>query len=182
MAAEAGKTVELRSERPEDRDEVLRLTARAFDGGDGREPVEVRLLSDLFRCDEYLPDLSIVAVTGRPGGGSVVAGHSITTRGWIDGQPALGLGPISVLPGFQGQGIGAALLEETRIRAEARGDCVIVLLGHTGYYPRFGYRPAAELGIQAPDPQWGEHFMALRLAGRDVPAGPFRYAEPFSRL
>jgi predicted N-acetyltransferase YhbS len=61
------ETVELRSERPEDRDEVLRLTGRAFDGGDGREPVEVHLLSELFGCDEYLPDLSIVAVAGRPG-------------------------------------------------------------------------------------------------------------------
>ncbi|EMY32952.1 acetyltransferase, GNAT family protein [Arthrobacter crystallopoietes BAB-32] len=175
-------TVHVRSEHPDDRAEVLRLTARAFAGGDGQEPVEVRLLSELFGCDEYLPDLSVVAEAPAPGSSPVIAGHSITTRGWIDGQPALGLGPISVLPEYQGQGIGAALLEETRLRAVARGEAVIVLLGHTGYYPRFGYRPAAELGIQAPDPQWGAHFMALPLSGRTVPRGLFRYAAPFSRL
>jgi predicted N-acetyltransferase YhbS len=86
-----------------------------------------------------------------------------------------------VLPAYQRQGIGAALLGETSRRAAALGERVIVLLGHIGYYPRFGYRPASELGILAPDPAWGGHFMALPL-GADVPSGTFRYAAPFNGL
>jgi predicted N-acetyltransferase YhbS len=78
--------------------------------------------------------------------------------------------------------VGGALLEEIRSRATAMGERVIVLLGHVDYYPRFGYRPAAELGITAPDPRWGAHFMALPLGTGPVPTGAFRYAEPFTRL
>ena len=170
--------MELRSEHISDRPAILELTGRAFASEEGpNPPVEVALLDELFECDGYLPGLSIVADDA----GKVV-GHSITTRGFIGHQPALGLGPISVLPERQRQGIGAALLEETRLRAEGMGESVIVLLGHTSYYPRFGYRPASELGIEAPDPQWGDYFMALPLSGREVPAGTFRYAEPFARL
>lgn len=170
--------MELRSEFASDRPAILDLTGRAFAAEDGpNPPVEVALLAELFECDGYLPGLSIVAIDS-----GVIAGHSITTRGFIGDQPALGLGPISVLPDRQRQGIGAALLEETRLRAESMGEPVIVLLGHTSYYPRFGYRPASELGIQAPERQWGDYFMALPLGGREVPAGTFRYAEPFARL
>jgi predicted N-acetyltransferase YhbS len=86
-----------------------------------------------------------------------------------------------VLPRRQRQGIGAALLEETRRRASLMGERVIVLLGHASYYPRFGYLPASGLGIQAPDPRWDDHFMALPLGG-NVPSGPFRYAAPFAGL
>jgi putative acetyltransferase len=170
--------MELRSEHTSDRPAILELTGRAFATGEGpNPPAEVALLAELFECDGYLAGLSIVAVDA-----GMVVGHSITTRGFIGDQPALGLGPISVLPERQRQGIGAALLEETRIRAEGMGESVIVLLGHTTYYPRFGYRPASELGIEAPDPQWGNYFMALPLGGSEVPAGTFRYAEPFARL
>ncbi len=57
---------------------------------------------------------------------------------------------------------------------------IVVLLGHVDYYPRFGFRPAAELGITPPDPQWGKHFMARPLSTYDPTLrGPFAYAKPF---
>ncbi|NKX50331.1 N-acetyltransferase [Arthrobacter deserti] len=167
--------MEIRSERPGDRPAVLLLAGSAFGTGGGG-PQEQALLAALFASEEYIPELSIVAVEGQE-----VLGHCISTRGWIGDAPALGLGPLAVLPAHQGRGIGAALLAETRRRAVLLGERVIVLLGHTGYYPRFGYRPAATLGILAPDPRWGAHFMALPL-GADVPAGPFCYAAPFNSL
>ncbi|MCG2620632.1 N-acetyltransferase [Arthrobacter sp. I2-34] len=168
--------MELRSERPGDRAAILRLAGRAFGTQDGAAPPEPALLAALFAAEEYIPELSIVAEQAH-----AVVGHCITTRGWIGREPALGLGPLAVLPEWQRRGIGAALLAETSRRAAELGERVIVLLGHAGYYPRFGYRPAAELGILAPDPAWGGHFMALPLAA-DVPAGLFRYAAPFNDL
>ncbi|NKX53237.1 GNAT family N-acetyltransferase [Arthrobacter mobilis] len=168
--------MELRSEQPADRPAILRLARSAFGTDDGAEPPEPGLLAALFACEEYIPELSVVAMDGGE-----VAGHCITTRAWIGSEPALGLGPLAVLPERQRRGIGAALLAETRRRALLLGERVIVLLGHTSYYPRFGYRPAAALGILAPDPRWGDHFMALPLAG-PVPSGPFRYAAPFAGL
>jgi putative acetyltransferase len=169
--------MQIRTEQAADRPAVLDLVGRAFATGDGTEPVERNLLAELYACDGFLPELSLVAEVG-----GAVVGHVISTRGWIDGEPALGLGPIAVEPERQRSGIGAALLGETRRRAGASGESVILLLGSTDYYPRYGYRPASDLGINAPDPAWGSHFMALPLAGPTPPGGTFRYAEPFDRL
>lgn len=169
--------VQVRTERPEDGAAVLTVTDRAFRQPGAGAPVEVRLLTELRRSAEYLPELSVVAVAD----GEVV-GHAIATRAWVGEARALGLGPVSVVPDWQRRGVGGALLEEIRSRAAAMGERVIVLLGHVDYYPRFGYRPAADLGITAPDPRWGAHFMALPLGTGPVPAGDFRYAEPFTRL
>ncbi|WP_407671393.1 GNAT family N-acetyltransferase [Paeniglutamicibacter cryotolerans] len=84
-----------------------------------------------------------------------------------------------VSPACQVQGVGGALLDGIRDRATAAGERAIVLLGHAGFYPRFGYVPAIPVGIIASDRSWGESFMALALGGRPLPAGSFRYAGPF---
>lgn len=176
--------VVLRSERPEDRPEILELTGRAFSvspvTGEPVEgtPVEVGLLQELFECSEYLPEFSLVAEMG----GEIV-GHAISTRGWVGDLELLGLGPIGVLPQFQQRGIGSALMRETAARAAAAGEPGIALLGSTAYYPRFGFAPATSLGIEPPEAAWGDHFQLLRLPGwPDGVRGAFRYAEPFNRL
>ncbi|WP_026542838.1 N-acetyltransferase [Paenarthrobacter nicotinovorans] len=176
--------VVLRSERPGDRDEILELTAQAFsispvtgEPVDG-VPIEVGLLRSLFECPEYLPQFSVVAEMG----GEIV-GHAISTRGWIGDLELLGLGPIGVLPHFQKRGIGSALMRETAARAAAAGEPGIALLGSPLYYPRFGYVPAASLGVQPPEEAWGDHFQLLTLPEwPDDVGGTFRYAAPFNEL
>lgn len=174
----------LRSETPADREAILALTAEAFAVSPVNglpvegEPVEVKLLRELFDADEYLPHFSIVAELD----GEVV-GHVISTRGWVGESHLLGLGPIGVTPRLQRQGIGSALVKETIVRANAAGESGIVLLGSPEYYPRFGFVPASTLGVSAPDSSWGEHFQLLPLAlWHGGVRGTFRYAEPFSRL
>jgi predicted N-acetyltransferase YhbS len=174
----------LRSENPADREAILALTAEAFAISPatglpaGGEPVEVGLLRALFDAEEYLPHLSVVAVQD----GEIV-GHVISTRGWVGDQGLLGLGPIGVTPRLQRQGIGSALMRETIDRANAAGECGIVLLGSPDYYARFGFVPASTFGIQAPDPAWGDYFQFLPLALWSGGAhGTFRYAEPFSLI
>ncbi|MGJ3189741.1 N-acetyltransferase [Paenarthrobacter sp. FR1] len=176
--------VVLRSERPEDRPEILELTARAFSvspvTGEPVEgtPIEVGLLRELFECSEYIPDFSIVAEMG----GEIV-GHAISTRGWIDDLELIALGPIGVLPPFQRRGVGSALMRETAARATAAGEPGIALLGSPLYYPRFGYVPATTVGVQPPEEVWGDHFQLLTLPEwPDGVRGTFRYAEPFNRL
>jgi putative acetyltransferase len=42
------------------------------------------------------------------------------------------------------------------------------VLGHPTYYPRFGFRRASTLGLQAPNPEWpDEAFMAAPLGAYD---------------
>jgi len=60
-------------------------------------------------------------------------------------QDWYGLGPISVLPECQRQGIGRSLMQEGLSRLKARGAEGCVLVGDPGYYERFGFRSVPEL-------------------------------------
>lgn len=164
----------IRREGAADRPEIYAVLNEAFP-----EPVEAKLLRELFASREYLPDLSLVAESDA----GEILGHVITTRAWVGQTPALGLGPLGVLPAYQNQGVGMALMDASIEAANARGEAVMVLLGSTDYYPRFGFVPADSLGIISPDPSWGSHFMALPLrAFHPGVRGHFTYAEPFNKL
>jgi putative acetyltransferase len=93
-----------------------------------------------------------------------VAGHIAFSALTIsDGTPDwYGLGPVSVLPDCQRQGVGKALMEEglSRLRSTgARGRC---LVGQPDYYRKFGFRNAPELVLEGV-PQ--EFFFALHFEG-----------------
>jgi putative acetyltransferase len=173
--------VHVRRERPADHDAVRALHRAAFGPGAaarGAELVEDRLTDELREDAGFLPHLSLVAVDD-----DVVVGHVLATRGRLEplGVPALGLGPLGVLPDAQGRGTGSALVHALVAVAEASEERLVALLGDPAYYRRFDFRPAAELGITAPDPAWGAYFQARVLAGPPV-GGTFRYAAPFDRL
>ena len=136
---------------------------------------EVDLMRRLWASDDYLRELSFVAEAD----GEVV-GHVALSRGTLQGRPALGLGPIGVLPEHQGGGIGAALMETAIARARGAGEQLVVLLGHSGYYPRFGFVRASSLGITGQAEFPDEAFMALELApGAAAGGGRFLYSAAF---
>jgi predicted N-acetyltransferase YhbS len=174
----------LRDEKPADREALLELTAAAFAVSpitglpvEG-EPIEVEALRQLFDCEGYLPQFSIVAELD----GEIV-GHVISTRGWVGELGLLGLGPIGVVPRLQRQGIGSALMHETVVRANAAGEWGIALVGDPLYYQRFGFVPSTSLGIDPPHPDWGDGFQVLPLAlWPGGIHGTFRYADPLARL
>lgn len=179
----------IRRERPSDAQAVRAVTAAAFEKvqhsappvePDG-VPGEATLVGWLRDDPGWVPELSLVAESA-PSGGELV-GHVIATRGQLADRPALGLGPLSVHPAHQGRGIGAALMHTLLGAADAMGEPVVVLLGDPKLYSRFGFVPAGELGIESPDPAWGDHFQARALsAWRAGYAGRFRYAASFDRL
>jgi putative acetyltransferase len=168
----------VRRERPGDHAAVRAVHTAAFASVDGRDVVEARLVDELREDPGFLPHLSLVA-----GEGSDVVGHVIATRGWLEplGHPVLGLGPLGVRPDRQRTGVGTVLVHALLAVAEAADERLVALLGSPDYYRRFGFVPAADLGITLPDPTWGAYFQARRLAGPPV-QGAFRYAEPFARL
>ncbi len=64
--------------------------------------------------------------------------------------------------------------------ADAADVPLIVLLGAPQYYSRFGFRPAKELGVIPPEPEWGDAFQARPLAAHaESVAGRFQYASAF---
>jgi putative acetyltransferase len=154
----------------------IRAVHRAAFARDAGEPVEVGLV-DALRADAgWLPHFSLVAVVD----GQLV-GHVVATRASVDGVPALGVGPLGVLPAFQCRGVGTALMYTLVGAALARDETLVGLLGEPAFYGRFGFVAAAERGVRAPDPEWGPSFQALALAD-SAPSGTFRYAEPFESL
>ena len=179
----------IRQERPSDIQTVRAVTAAAFERvehaappveADG-VPGEATLVGWLRDDPGWVPELSLVAESGTSG--PEVVGHVLATHGQLAGRPALGLGPLSVHPAHQGRGIGSALVHTLLGAADAMGEPVVVLLGEPQLYSRFGFVPAHGLGIEAPDPAWGDYFQARTLsAWREVYAGRFRYAVPFDRL
>jgi putative acetyltransferase len=168
----------VRRERPGDHDAVRAVHTAAFRPPGGGDVVEARLVDHLREDAGFLPHLSLVAVDG-----DAVVGHVIATRGRLEplDVPVLGLGPLGVHPDHQRTGVGTALMHALLAVAEAADERLVALLGAPEYYRRFGFVPAAELGITAPDPAWGGYFQARHLNGPRV-SGTFRYAAPFDRL
>lgn len=87
-----------------------------------------------------------------------------------------GLGPLSVLPEYQKQGIGGALVNEGLSRLKALGSRGCVLVGYPAFYQRFGFRNTPSL-IYAGIPQ--EFFQVLPF-DTEIPRGSIVFHEGFS--
>ena len=87
-----------------------------------------------------------------------------------------GLGPVSVQPEFQNQGIGSQLIHAglDKLKMLKAGGCV--LLGDPDYYARFGFKAQSELVLQGVPP---EYFQVLYFTGK-MPHGDVVYAEAFN--
>jgi len=165
--SKAGYKAVLRNERKADWKTVEQVTYRAFRDApptgaddDGNEALLARKLRGRAA---FVPELDYVAELG----GSVI-GNIMYTRSKIvndDGGEweTLTFGPISVLPKYQRQGVGGALIYKTLDVARELGYRAVLIYGHESYYPRFGFKPASEFGVTTADGKNFPAFMALPL-------------------
>ncbi len=168
----------LRRETPRDHTAIREVHTAAFQRAGEDISAEARLVDDLRADGDMVPGLSIVAIVD----GEIV-GHVVCSRGDIAGQPALGLGPLGVLPRCQQRGVGHALMHGAVAAADSLDEACVVVLGDVSYYSRFGFEPASRLAVLPEDPAWVEHFQLRRLtAWRNDLHGVFRYAPAFRRL
>jgi len=127
---------------------------------------------------------AVVSLVADGAGG--IAGHVMLSRMRVEGDGrtwrALGLGPVAVMPGHQGMGLGAALIDGALAIARATGEALVFVLGEPAYYQRFGF--SAEAAAPFASPYAGPYFMALALkAEPGLPAaGSAAYAPAFSDL
>jgi putative acetyltransferase len=139
--------------------------------------------ADLVRRlhEDFDSEISLVAEQG-----GAIVGHVMLSRMEVtgDGEPirALGLGPVGVLPGHQGAGIGGALIESALAVARTLGEELVFVLGEPAYYERFGFTAATARPFASP--YAGPYFLALALRpGAASPAsGSASYAPAFSKL
>jgi putative acetyltransferase len=161
----------IRSETQADVDAVRDVTIAAFKTLAISQHTE-QFVIEALRAAKSLT-LSLVAeMDGR------VVGHiafspvtlSDGTGNWY------GLGPVSVLPEYQRQGIGKALIEEglSRLKGlKAQGVC---LVGHPDYYKKFGFRNAPGLVLEGVPP---EVFFVLSFDGA-IPQGAVTFHAAFT--
>ena len=140
----------IRRETPEDIEAIRHVNEEAFGGKE-----EADIVDALRQRGATI--LSLVATDeGR------VIGHILFSPVTIEPEsssfPAVALAPMSVLPEYQGKGIGSELVRAGLDECRALGHELVVLVGHADYYQRFDFVPARERGIEcefeAPDEAW----------------------------
>lgn len=102
--------------------------------------------------------------------GGEIVGHAMLSYVTLEeeGRRLLELGPVSVRPDRQRLGAGAALISRLLREADSRGEPLVLVLGHSEYSSRFGFRPASTFGIRPAEPGiLDEAFMACPLSSYD---------------
>src|SRR5687767_10759805 len=145
----------VRAEEKEDYPQVRRVIELAFG-----QPNEARLVDALREAAD--PNISLVAVADEQ-----VVGHIFFSPVTIESNSsiftAMGLAPVAVLPECQNQGFGSLLVWEGLKECLMIGHKVVVVLGHPGYYPRFGFTTAKLKGISCEYDVPEDHFMVAEL-------------------
>jgi putative acetyltransferase len=166
----------IRPERAEDVRAVWTVHEAAF----GR-PGEAKLVARLRQ--EARPSVSLVAESeGR------VIGHVFFSPVAIEGvRPdvsAGGLAPVSVLPGEQGRGAGAALIRAGIEASRALGWRLLFVLGAPAYYARFGFVLAAPHGLHYESRAFDAAFQVQALVSGALgqARGWVRYHPAFAEL
>lgn len=165
----------IRKEKSTDYEIIYSVVKKAFDCAEHADGNEPELVNELRKGLSYIPELSLVAETdGR------IVGHILFTKARVNDNTVLALAPLSVLPKYQRQGIGTALIKEGHKIAKALGYKYSIVLGSENYYPRTGYVPADTFGIQPPFNVPRENFMAFKL-DENAPDihGTIEYAKEF---
>ncbi len=162
----------IRPERPEEAAAIHALQEQAF----GRE-LEARIVDDVRGTEAFIPELSLVS---EEGGGLV--GHVLVSWASLEGteRRVLLLGPIGVVPEWQGEGIGGSLVRAALAGAASLGEPVVVLEGNPAYYSRFGFVRADERGLLPPPgtPDWAFQVAILDEAA-ELPQGRLVYPPGF---
>lgn len=165
----------IRQEEEKDFEKIYKLIKEAFATAEHADGNEQDLVEALRKGSAYIPELSLVAkIHGEP------VGHIMFTKAKVGDQEVLALAPLSVMPACQKIGVGAALITEGHRIAKELGYQYSLVLGSELYYPRFGYVPAVELGVELPEGFPSDNFMAMKLQENAVPLnGAVVYAEEF---
>jgi len=140
------------------------VSIEAFD-----EPAIGTLLDELRRSWCWHDELAFVAELN----GEIV-GQVLYTSALVDAPAALVdvlvLSPIGVRPDLHGQGIGSLLINRTLPVLRDRPEPLVFLEGSPAYYPRFGFRPGADLGFGKPSDRIPDPAFMVQAIG-DLPDG-----------
>jgi putative acetyltransferase len=161
----------IRDEKNSDIEAISEITRAAFENHPISQHTEQFIVSALRAAGALTVSL-VAEIEGK------VVGHVAFSAVTIDGNDCgwYGVGPISVLPAYQNQGIGKSLMNEGMRRLKASGAKGCMLVGDPGYYKRFGFRNLPGLILEGVP---AENFLALPF-GENVPKGIVVFHEGFN--
>jgi putative acetyltransferase len=163
----------VRSETDADVGAIAEVTVLAFKTLQISNHTEQFIIAALRASDALTVSL-VAEMEGR------VVGHiAFSPVSMSDGSAGwYGLGPVSVLPEYQRQGIGGALIREGLSRLQGLGARGCCLVGHPEYYKRFGFRNTRGLGHEGvPE----EVFFAMSFDGH-MPQGIVEFHAGFQAV
>jgi putative acetyltransferase len=162
--------MKIRRETEADIEAITEITKQAFENHAFSQNTEQFIIHALRAANALTVSL-VAEIDGT------VAGHiAFSPVTFSDGSENwYGLGPISVRPAYQKQGIGSSLVNEgLRLIKEAdAAGCVVV--GEPDYYERFGFNSPEGLEHEGV-PQ--ENFLALPFGGQ-IPRGTVKFHPAF---
>lgn len=161
----------IRSEVPKDSNAIEAVTVAAFLDAPHTDHNEQHIVAALRNAGALT--VSLVAEID-----DALVGHvAVSPVSISDGADNwFGLGPISVHPDRQAQGIGSRLMREALRQLAEQGASGCVVLGEPSYYQRFGFKNVPDLVLPEVPP---EYFMALAF-GSTMPRGTVSYHQAFS--
>lgn len=155
---------------PKDDAAIAAVVTAAFNG-----PDEAALIEALRRDGAMV--LEMIALTASGDVTAHVAFSRLKAENERDTLRAVALAPLAVTPALQRTGIGGALTRAALAELRETGEDLAVVLGHPGYYPRFGFSDLQAKRLDAP--YSGPSFMALEL--RPGALGPRRWRIVYPR-
>ncbi|WP_425252116.1 GNAT family N-acetyltransferase [Janthinobacterium sp. NFX145] len=163
-------TIKINKERAEHINAITLLTEAAFQHEEHSSHTEQFIVNSLRDSGQLT--VSLVAIDGESVVGHVAVSPVAISSGDTEWY---GLGPISVSPERQGQGIGSQMMKAALEEIQRLGAAGCVVLGNPAYYGRFGFK--AHPGLILPGvPQ--EYFQAISF-GNKVPCGDVKFHEAF---
>ena len=164
-------SIEIRHEQQQDIQTIEALTQAAFLNEQHSSHTEQFIVNQL-RKDGQLT-ISLVALEQ-----GVVVGHVAVSPVRISSGETdwYGLGPISVWPEQQGQGIGSQLMGAALEQLKQLSANGCVLLGDPAYYHRFGFKSYPDLILPDVPPMY---FQAISFVNT-IPKGSVSYHEAFN--
>lgn len=163
--------IHIRNEQSSDIQAIFDLTKAAFNDQEYSSHTEQFIVNALRNSNQLR--VSLVADYDNKIVGHIALSPVIISDGSTDWY---GLGPISVMPEYQGQGIGSKLMNAGLSAIHELGATGCVLLGDPEYYARFGFKPDSRLVLQGVP---AEYFQILAF-DKYIPVGNVTYSDAFN--
>ena len=178
MNVKTNMNLTITTETEEDFDGITRLHDLSFN-----QTEEGELVKRLRKTSNFISKLSLVAKTEKEVVGHILF-YPIRIETEIRECDSLALAPISVHPRYQNMGVGSSLIRKGLAIAKRLGFRSVIVLGHSNYYPRFGFKPANRWGIGPPFEVPDDVFFAMELVKNGLKdcGGIVEYPEEFNKL